>query len=328
MPKIDTASLAAARRQIAALQAISDSSIPRLIEWREFQSHLWLVMEFRDAVPLDEYIQAHHPLSGDEIKSLVTQLFAAMAVIFNEGFAHLRITNHSLSVEQSGRLNIIDFGYVHPYDLERVDDLYAAVTERYGSDVYTAPEAFVNIKYNARKAVMWSCGVVLYFMCTGQTDRLSTLAHPAFDDGPDTTASKRKLSAASQQALKVPVVTYPDRFAVPSYMRDIISKMLQIEPTRRAELIEVAAKVPKEVAVGKQTRPLIQLAWRDYKSHVGPYAGLDREASDNSSLFSFGGTSVFSRESLSLLLPGRRRSSIGRVVETGEPPPRRRSLWR
>ena len=328
MPKNDTAGFEAARRQIAALEAVSDTSIPRLIEWRESQSHLWLVVECRDDVSLDEYVRAHHPLSGDEIKSFVTQLFAGMAVIFNEGFAHLRITNHTLSVSQSGLLNINDFGYVHPYDLEKSGDLYAAVSERHGSDVYTAPEVFGNIKYNARKATMWSCGVVLYFMCTGQIDRLSSLAHPAFDDGPDTPAPRRKMSAASQQALKVPVVTYPDRFAVPSYMRDIISKMLQVEPTRRAELLEVASKVPKEIAVGKQTRPLIQLAWHDYKSHVGPYAGLDREISDNSSLFSFGGTSVFSRESLSLLLPGRRRSSIGRAVETEAQPTRRKSLWR
>ena len=131
--------------------------------------------------------------------------------------------------------------------------------------------------------------------------------------------SRRKLSTASQQALKVPLIPYPrGRLAVPAWTRDIISKMLQVEPRRRAELIEVAAKVPKEF-YGKETRPLMELAWLDYKSHVSPLAGLneDSEDSDRHSMFSFSGMSAFSRDSLGALLPGRRRSTIAKA--SGEP---------
>ena len=110
--------------------------------------------------------------------------------------------------------------------------------------------------------------------------------------------------------------------------------MLQVQPTRRAELIEVAAKVPKEL-YAKETRPLMELAWLDYKSHVGPLAGLNEGGGDSerNSLFSFSGMSAFSRESLGALLPGRRRSSVAKA-KGGQPAElsagggsRRKSTW-
>lgn len=87
--------------------------------------------------------------------------------------------------------------------------------------------------------------------------------------------------------------------------------MLIINPHKRAELIEVAAKVPKEVRA-KGTRPVMELAWLDYKTHVGPLAGLDQldlddRGSVSSSLFS--GVSNMSNPFASLLGGGGRRSS-------------------
>ena len=38
---------------------------------------------------------------------------------------------------------------------------YALVSGRFGEDIYTAPEVWEEEMYNARKAVVWSCGVVL-----------------------------------------------------------------------------------------------------------------------------------------------------------------------
>ena len=101
--------------------------------------------------------------------------------------------------------------------------------------------------------------------------------------------------------------------------------MLQVSPLRRAELIEVAAKVPKEFHL-KDARPLMELAWLDYKHHVGPLAGMNEGSGDSerNSMFSFSGMSAFSRESLGALLPGRRRSTVAKakgetaVAELGE----------
>ncbi|KEF61150.1 CAMK/CAMKL protein kinase [Exophiala aquamarina CBS 119918] len=317
------------RREVAALSGISDSRVPQLVESTELQSNFWVVIELQPGMSLSQYMQSSDSQSADQIKSFINQLFSGVAVIFNSGFAHLRLCDETIFIDDTGQVTIRDFHCAYGYTPDNIGGIYACIDAKIGNDIYTAPEVFSSIRYNARKAVMWSCGVVIYFICTGQTDKLSTLAHPAFEDEA-VVKPKRKMSTASQQALKVPVVNYPDRFAVPAYARDIISKMLQVQPEKRAELIEVAAKVPKEF-VGKETRPLMELAWLDYKSHVGPNAGLSQGASDDSSLFSFGGTSVFSRHSFSQLLPGRRKSSVTRdwaVAASPQGESRRKSFFR
>lgn len=148
-------------------------------------------------------------------------------------------------------------------------------------------------------------------------------------------SSRRRLSTASQQAFKVPLIPYNmGRFSVPSWIRDIVSKMLQVVPQRRAELIEVAAKVPKEFS-GKDARPLMELAWLDYKSHVGPMAGLTDGGGDGErrSIFSLSGMSGWSGDTLTGLFSGRRRSMMGKgnsqftEVEVGRGGPRRKSDW-
>lgn len=124
----------------------------------------------------------------------------------------------------------------------------------------------------------------------------------------------RKHSLSTSIPTPHTLITYPgNRLEIPTYARDIISKMLILNPLERAELIEVAAKVPKEF-VAKTTRPLMELAWLDYKSHVGPYAGLGlgaeewgggAGADDASSVYS--GVSALSQSLTGLLGKSSRR---------------------
>lgn len=146
-------------------------------------------------------------------------------------------------------------------------------------------------------------------MATGVTDSLANLGHPYFEIAQEIAPAQQQQQRRRRSSVKPRIVTYPEgRLGVPNWFRDIVSKMLAVEPIRRAELIEVAAKVPKEIAA-KETRPLMELAWMDYKQHVGPLAGSDTSfgvSSSASSLFS--GISNMSNP-LQSLLGHRRRSS-------------------
>ena len=187
-------------------------------------------------------------------------------------------------------------------------------------------------------------------MVTGQTEKLSNLEHPAFERPDSTTTANANTNTSTSTTTDIPtelperppasslrlslghtrrrssqgarklstsigappnMVTYPGstRLEIPSYARDIISKMIVVNPFRRAELIEVAAKVPKEVLM-KDTRPLMELAWLDYKSHVGPYAGLGVGVPelDSSASSVYSGVSSMSNP-FAGLLGGRRKSS-------------------
>lgn len=77
------------------------------------------------------------------------------------GFAHLWICDETILISTHGTLAITSFEYAYPYGNEKIDGLYAAVEAKCGDDIFVAPEVFADIKYNARKAVIWSCGVIL-----------------------------------------------------------------------------------------------------------------------------------------------------------------------
>lgn len=390
--KRDSNEITKAQLEIAALLACKEDAIPPLLDYFDPSETIWVVMEERDDVPLKRYIEGYGTLSEEMIKSAVTQLFSGLAAMFMAGFAHLRICDETLYMNAEGQLTIKDFFYAHKYGAQKLEDLYATTDVRYGRDIYAAPEVLSTVgNYNARKAVLWSCGVAIvsfvvlickvslmlktlqYYMATGQTERLSNLDHPTFvttsaaqiqstptntvletqaDErnvpGTPPTPSRRRSSLATALAhrrrssannvhsrkasLTQPptIITYPGtRFETASWVRDIISKMLIVNPLRRAELIEVASKVPREV-VAKTARRLLELCWLDYKGmflatqiticnrliwctieHVGPYAGLNFDIDDSASISSslFSGVSRMSNP-FAGLLSGRRKSSI------------------
>lgn len=163
--KNDETAMSTAWREIVALSTLSDVAIPRLLDHFDPQSTMFVIVETRDDLPLPKFIRQHMINRGsfpeDLLKSLITQLFSAIAVIFRSGFAHLRICDETLYIDRKGQLNIKDFEYAHEYGKERTKDFYAATNAKYGSDIYVAPEVLTTKTYNARKAVIWSCGVVI-----------------------------------------------------------------------------------------------------------------------------------------------------------------------
>ena len=161
VPKHEPFSTEAAHREIAALKAIEDQSVPALLEELSTTSALWYVVESRPGMSLRSGVDSHGPLPEDAVKSIVLQLFAGVASIFMAGFAHLKITSDTLFIDNDGRLTIHDFRHVYEYGQEKDGDMYAVTSAKGGDEIYTAPEVYSNVRYNARKASLWSCGVVV-----------------------------------------------------------------------------------------------------------------------------------------------------------------------
>ena len=152
--------IARANREILSLRGVSDPSIPPLIDYFDPAESIFVVMEDREDENLKRYIEGRGSLSEAQMKAIMLQLFSATAQVFNAGFAHLRICDETLFIDHKNmQLTLKDFDCAHEYGKDKVDDLYASIDVRYGSDIYTAPEVFAPGPYNARKAVIWSCGV-------------------------------------------------------------------------------------------------------------------------------------------------------------------------
>ena len=314
IPKAFANQARAVRKEIDLLWNIPHPIIRNMNEWLETPDMLYLVQENKPRRSLRQLVETSGPVPHDGAKDVMTQLYSGIAHLFLHHIAPMRIMPDNLLFDTSSNLVIGNFDQAVKYSEEKVHgEPYALITGKFGDDIFTAPEMFDEITYNARKAVVWNCGVVLvcrpsdafrkqanilqYYMCTAQTDRLADLEHPSTTR--NGVQAKRRYSIATKVNKDIPrIINYPNRFKVPSWAIDIISKMLIFNPLKRPELIEVAAKVPKLPGDDK-SRPLMELAYLDYKYNVGPVGPpLEQllktgNASSASSIFA-GASSLFS----------------------------------
>ena len=159
--KDDTTAVDALQREVDVLSRMSGPSISKVLESLESDVATWAVLEFTPGVTLRQYINSTGPQSADMLKSYTTQLLGGIASIFNSGFAHLRLCDETILISTGGRLTISCFEFAYPYGNEKIDAIYAVVEAKCGDDIYVAPEVFASIRYNGRKAAIWSAGVVL-----------------------------------------------------------------------------------------------------------------------------------------------------------------------
>lgn len=138
-----------------------DDSLPFLVDWLQLEHETWTVFEHRPCQSLTQIIESQGPFPESRTKTAFNQVLSGLVALFLAEFAHLRICSDTVYLDEHDQIVIKDFQFVGEYGKEKIDDLYSPIEEKYGSDIYVAPEVFANRIYNARKAVMWSTGVLL-----------------------------------------------------------------------------------------------------------------------------------------------------------------------
>lgn len=132
-----------------------------LIESLELKDVIWTVTEYRPMHTVAEMVHNNGPMSEAILKTALNQLFSGMVSIFTAGFAHLRICDKTVCMDENRQIVITDLQYACEYGKEKTDQMYAPTREKHGDDIYVAPEVFASLEYNARKACIWSCGVLI-----------------------------------------------------------------------------------------------------------------------------------------------------------------------
>lgn len=160
--KQNIARSAAIRQEIDLLWSIPHPIIPDIYEWLETPESLYFIQDNRPRRSLRQLIEMSGPVPEDGAKDVMTQLFTGIAHLFLHHVAPMRITPDILLFDSNSSLVLGNFESAVRYsEVKEVGKPYALVTSRCGDDIYTAPEEFEDFAYNARKAVVWSCGVVL-----------------------------------------------------------------------------------------------------------------------------------------------------------------------
>ncbi len=157
------------QREIRLLSTLSHPNIVAIYDGgidRE-RGLSYYVMELVDGVTLRDVIEAKE-LRPEQALALVPPICDALAYAHSRGLVHRDIKPANLLLDQEGRVKIADFGLSRLID--DADD-HARITQTHqlmGTIEYMAPEQREGAKLVDHRADIYSLGVVIYEMLTGE----------------------------------------------------------------------------------------------------------------------------------------------------------------
>ncbi len=214
-------------REARAMARMNHPNIVTVHDYGHEDGLYWLLMEYVDGVNLRHTLRAGH-LAPREALAIVPQVCDALQYAHDQGVVHRDIKPENVLLDRSGRVKIADFGLAKLLGKGPDDFTLTRSQQVMGTPRYMAPEQIERPSAVDHRADIYSLGVVLYEMLTGelplgrfeppshkvQVDvRIDQVVLRALEKSPERRyqrASEIKTelaSAASWPALAVPVTT-------------------------------------------------------------------------------------------------------------------------
>ncbi|KAL6716309.1 hypothetical protein ACLMJK_005875 [Lecanora helva] len=150
---------------------------------------------------------------------------------------HRDLKLENILLDKNENVKLCDFGFTREYDGKS-----AHLQTFCGTVCYSAPEMLRGEKYAGEKVDVWSLGIILYALLTGELP---------FDDDDDMITKHKILSSEPK---------YPD--SLPAEVTSLIASMLSKRPLLRPGLADIltnpflAEHAPQQQAILKLTQPL------------------------------------------------------------------------
>ncbi|XP_047324467.1 CBL-interacting serine/threonine-protein kinase 12-like [Impatiens glandulifera] len=151
------------KREIAILRRVRHPNIVRLFEVMATKTKIYFVMEYVRGGELFNKV-AMGRLKEDIARKYFQQLISAVAFCHNRGVYHRDLKPENLLLDENGDLKVSDFGLSCVSDGTQQDGLFHTFC---GTPAYVAPEVLAGKGYDASKADIWSCGVILFVLMAG-----------------------------------------------------------------------------------------------------------------------------------------------------------------
>ncbi|GAA5812905.1 hypothetical protein MFLAVUS_006366 [Mucor flavus] len=141
---------------------IKHKHIVDVLDITVFDKSIYFVLEYVNGGELYERIKQQGRISEPQAKKWFRELIEAVAHIHENGIVHRDLKPENVLVDKSGKIRLCDFGFGKIFEPNKLLDTYC------GSPFYAAPEMVTSTPYRGPPVDMWSCGVILYAMLTGQ----------------------------------------------------------------------------------------------------------------------------------------------------------------
>jgi len=170
-------------REAKALARLSHPHVVAVHDFGECEGLFYLVMEYVDGANLRN-ILANGGLAPHEALAIVPQICDALQYAHEEGIVHRDIKPENILLDRKGRVKIADFGLAKLIDRPRATFTLTGSQQVMGTLDYMAPEQRLTPQQVDHRADIYSLGVVIYEMLTGELP-LGRFAPPSHKSGVD-----------------------------------------------------------------------------------------------------------------------------------------------
>ncbi|XP_056615387.1 testis-specific serine/threonine-protein kinase 6 [Triplophysa dalaica] len=203
-------------RELAVIRRIHHENIIHVHEYFEVgRKYVCIVMEVAEKDLLQK-IHEDKRIPKEQTKTWFSQMVSAVNYLHQLDIAHRDLKCENILLTTDGRVKICDFGFGR-FMKESFERSHTFC----GSAAYCSPEVLRNTPYDPKKYDVWSLGVILYTMITGLLP---------FDD-----TNMRQLTRLQEMPL-----VYPDNVDVEESCRAFIATLLQVNPSTRPTIQQVA----------------------------------------------------------------------------------------
>eukprot|EP01119_Soliformovum_irregulare_P009138 TRINITY_DN22295_c0_g1_i1.p1 TRINITY_DN22295_c0_g1~~TRINITY_DN22295_c0_g1_i1.p1 ORF type:complete len:263 (-),score=74.56 TRINITY_DN22295_c0_g1_i1:8-796(-) len=196
------------QREIKAGQKLNHEGVVASLGSWEDEDNTYILMNYVEGEDLITYMVDRNgePIEEAMGRRIFLQILKAVMYIHSKGIAHRDLKLDNIMIDRMGRTKIVDFGLCKTKKTEHC-------TDRVGSGAYCAPEIVHYSKpYDGKVADVYSLGVILFSLLFG--------FYPF-------TEEDRQRMQHGQVQMRFPASR------VSNSARDLISSMLQVDPSKR-----------------------------------------------------------------------------------------------
>ena len=162
------------------------------------------------------YLLDHGPLPIPKVQKIFAQLVGAVSYVHRQSCVHRDLKLENILFDKNENVKLVDFGFTREYE-GRINHLQTFC----GTICYSAPEMLKGEKYAGEKVDVWSLGIILFALLTGELP---------FDDDDDNVTRKKIMSEEPK---------FPEH--MPDEAVNLIKALLSKRPLLRPSLPDVLA---------------------------------------------------------------------------------------
>jgi serine/threonine protein kinase len=168
-PEVDDLDASYGERFKNEARAMARLSHPNIVSVHDFgetkDGLLFFIMEFVEGLDVSRMMRQQHALGREHIRSIMTDVCAALQYAHEKGIVHRDIKPANIIVGYDGRVKVADFGLAK---ITQGSDVHLTESNALiGTLHYMAPEALSLGASVDRRADIYAVGVMLYQMLTG-----------------------------------------------------------------------------------------------------------------------------------------------------------------